>query len=421
MASLRAKPTAEVAWAVRRLCRMAGPPEIDIGSIADVVNDQARFAADVLAHVDGLDAAIRGLREPMVFTVEHAVGRPDPPHWVGAVVNQLNNDVTDLVQDAICGRGRPAIRTARSLFDHLLTVRDVTSAATLAERYECHRWVVWHDATELAERTHRGNLTRSEAHRRRLNRREIGPEARAALAAYGRGFRREWATADRRARAGTGLADDYEWYRLASAILHGSAGGVLGTYAEFRNGPHIHRTGSAFTLCPDALEWGLRWARLAYDALAPEVGAITRAMTDAIAEVEALTPEFRRLIEEHDRTLWTTNPTHLEAFVLVTRWPTPRQWYLRIVGSDWVRRAIEPSELIGDTAWLDKVIADARRDFPADTDCISIVVNLGHRRIYPDPDSGWPYSPQMFQHAGLNLRDPTRRAGFETVVREDLA
>jgi hypothetical protein len=393
---------------------MAGPPEIDIGSVGDIVREQARFADDVPANVEGLDAALRGLREPTLFVIEHAVGRPGPPEWVGAVVNQLNNELSDPVLDAICGRGRPAIKASRSLFDLLVTAKDIIASPAVAERYERHRWVVWRDALDLEAQTHRGYLTQAEAHRRRVNRREVEPKARAALSEYGPAFRRGWQTMNLRDRADQyGLGDDYEWYRLASAVLHGSAGGVLGTYVEFLDGPRMHRTGSALGLTPDALEFGLRWARMSFEALTAEIGEITSVMMAAIARVEALVAEFRQLIEDHDRQLWTTNPTHLEAFMLVTRWPGPPRWYLRIAGSNWVRAAIEPTGLSNEQrSALARMVVEARANFPTDGDVISIVALLDHRRIYPDPDKDWQYSPQMFQHASLRWDDPSQPRGF---------
>ncbi|MCA1706717.1 MAG: hypothetical protein LC808_27015 [Actinobacteria bacterium] len=51
-------------------------------------------------------------------------------------------DFLDLITDICRGRGRPALRSARSLFELLITLHDITSSPDLAERYFRHQFVV---------------------------------------------------------------------------------------------------------------------------------------------------------------------------------------------------------------------------------------------------------------------------------------
>jgi hypothetical protein len=175
------------------------------------------------------------------------------------------------------------MKSARTLFELLVTAKDVVGGSwTMADRYDRHRWVVWRDLADLEDRTHRGHLSRQQAHARKVERREVDRNAAASLADYGSGFRRAWHPETLRERADShGLGDDYEWYWLASAVLHGAAGGIVGTYTRVQGGPQLHRTGSAIGLAPDALASGLRWARMAFEALTPALGDITETMAAA--------------------------------------------------------------------------------------------------------------------------------------------
>lgn len=122
---------------------MDRPPFGAFGSIPEVLGAQTEVAQWFLAEVPGLDEALRGLNDPIPFVLQHAVGGNEPLGWLGALINQLVNEVLDLTQDAVTGRGRPAIKSARTLFELLVTAKDVVGGSwTMADRYDRHRWVV---------------------------------------------------------------------------------------------------------------------------------------------------------------------------------------------------------------------------------------------------------------------------------------
>jgi hypothetical protein len=318
----------------------------------------------------------------------------------------------------VAGRGRPAIKSARTLFELLVTAKDIVDGSwTMADRYDRHRWVVWRDLADLEDRTHRGHLSRQQAHARKVKRRDVDRNAATALTDYGSGFRRSWHPETLRDRADShGLSDDYEWYRLASAVLHGSAGGIIGTYIRVQGGPQLHRTGSAIGLAPDALTFGLRWARMAFEALTPALGDITEAMMAAMSRVEALVPLFERAASDWDRELWRLlEPTKIEAFVLVTRWGKPR-WYLRAGSTEWVRPAIEPQGLTdAQRDSFDEHVNRARALLRDDSDCYSIWMAVLDERVFPEPGSTWTRSPQMFEHPAFRWDAPSEPRGVEYI------
>jgi hypothetical protein len=399
---------------------MDDPPFGAFGSIPDVLGAQTEVAQWFLSEVPGLDEALRGLNDPIPFVLQHAVGGNEPLDWLGALINQLVNEVFDLTQDAVTGRGRPALKSARTLFELLVTAKDVVDGSwTMADRYDRHRWIVWRDLADLEDRTHRGHLSRQRAHARKIERRQVDRNATAAIADYGSGFRRAWHPETLRHRAESyGLGDDYEWYRLASAVLHGSAGGIIGTYIKVQGGPNLHRTGSAIGLAPDALRFGLRWAGMAFDALTPALGDITHMVTAAISKVEALVPSLERVALDYDWELWRSlEPTKIEAFVLVTRWGKPR-WYLRAGSTEWVRPAIEPQGLTeAQRDSFDEMINGIRSTLRDDGDCHSMYMAVVDERVFPEPGSAWTRSPQMFLRPEFRWDAPSEPRGVEYIER----
>jgi hypothetical protein len=71
----------------------------------------------VLATVEGLGDDIVSLHDPLWLVAEHTAGRENPPVWLNALVTQLTNELLDLLHEAVAARGRPAVKSARSLFD----------------------------------------------------------------------------------------------------------------------------------------------------------------------------------------------------------------------------------------------------------------------------------------------------------------
>lgn len=182
------------------------------------------------------------------------------------IVNQALNDYLDLLYEAFSGRGRPALRTARTLFEHLVNYRWIDADPVEAERY-CKHGAVGDlldlEVSASREEEFTGNARRAYRHWRQKAERQIRRDANAAIDQYGDSFRRSWASKSLRDRAARhGLADEYDTaYRLLSAVIHGNAAGDVGHRASI-GGHSVVRTGPALAVCPLALRCGHRYFTL---------------------------------------------------------------------------------------------------------------------------------------------------------------
>jgi Family of unknown function (DUF5677) len=267
-------------------------------------------------------------------------------HAAATIANQAFNDFVDLCYDLLTCRGRPALRVSRALFEHLVNYVDVTTYPEAQQRYEAHHAVAAQVEADAAIGLNR--LVGDEAKAARHTLRKLGHESKLqyeeALARYGSTFRARWAQSDLRDRANRhGLGHEYDFYRLASMVLHGSAGGARGTLSAAYFAP-VHRTGPALQLCPPAYLIGLSYFRTFTEhagALTPEgtTGRVIDALTDALA----LWPEYRRvLITLDDRTWPKKAPAGPMALMAISR-HNRRRWYYWDPALDLVVRAEPPT------------------------------------------------------------------------------
>jgi hypothetical protein len=207
-----------------------------------------------------LDAAVW----PYTHALIHNIDRTDPVQLARSrIVNQAVNDYLDLLYEALRGRGRPAVRSARSLFDHLLNLRTIDGDPGEAQRYCDHAAIG--DLLDLELNTPReeeftGNARKQVRHRLRKLSRRIRPAAHAVLRKYPRSFPGRWSSKNMLERAKRhGLFHDYENdFRLLSDVAHGSAGGDVG-HRVLIDDRSVVRTGPAVSACPLALRTGHRW------------------------------------------------------------------------------------------------------------------------------------------------------------------
>ncbi|MDP9398285.1 MAG: hypothetical protein M3P96_10920 [Actinomycetota bacterium] len=110
------------------------------------------------------------------------------------VANQAINDFIEMGQDLLTGRGRSALRVSRSLFEQLVTLREVCRDPALAQRYEDHRHVGLHLeararlGVERLPEPDRSAARRSAERTLRRTRRRYEQ----MLTRYQQGFRRSW-------------------------------------------------------------------------------------------------------------------------------------------------------------------------------------------------------------------------------------
>lgn len=250
---------------------------------------------------------------------------------VGILVTQAVNDFSDLLADIEMGRGRPAMRSLRSIFESLITMLDITDPASDAiDRYEEHYGVArYQAATMRAGLTGlTGNDLRAECHRRHKEQRQHKQAHDKALAKRGSQFRRNWTSEtllDRAVRHGYG--DDYGLYRVASSPIHVSSGGMSGIERQYGGTP-VYRFGPNLLDCPLAFNEGLRYFRLFIETLAGYTEFTAERVLQALLALESLQSGYRNTIRLIDEDLW---PTVAPIGTIVVRALLPdgsRKWIL---------------------------------------------------------------------------------------------
>ena len=226
---------------------------------------------------------------------------------VGILVAQAVNDFSDLLADLEMGRGRPAMRCLRSIFESLITMLDITDPNSDAiDRYEEHYGVArYQAATMRAGLTGlTGNDLRAERHRRHKEQRRHKQAHDEALAKRGSQFKRNWAGETLMKRAARhGYGDDYDLYRVASSPIHVSPGGMSGIERQYDD-KSVYRFGPNLVDCPLAFIEGLRYFKLFIEALASHTGFTAERVLQALSALESLQKEYRKTIHSIDENLW---------------------------------------------------------------------------------------------------------------------
>lgn len=324
------------------------PGDVSMLSSSQVLADE--IASRVPGLWDAFDSIGVALRV-WFPTTNTAFGHAQAQHVTSSLAS---NDLLDLLTELLSGRGRPAARSMRNLFEHLITMLDVTSDSATGERFLAHRPLVRQVEAELEFewRALSGNERKAEQHRLRKLARDTKAEADAAVQLYGRGFSRRWAALSLRDRAAVhGYDPDYAVYQLTSAVLHGSAGGALGTVQRNANDDDdVHRLGPALALCPLSYLRGLTYYRATVQRLVDHNGrrdVFERAepLLVAIDEALALWPSYRREVRGLDKKLWESAlPITSLLSVLVFDRAGFTSWYLWDLNNSMVCPAQPPRD-----------------------------------------------------------------------------
>ena len=250
---------------------------------------------------------------------------------VNLLTAQTANDFNDLLADIGIGRGRPAIRGLRSIFESLISMLDIASGDNdAADRYEEHYAVVMYQAAIMKAGLTglTGNDLRAERHRRRKHQRKYKKAHDDTIAKRGASFRRGWTDESLQTRAAHhGYANDYDLYRVLSSSIHVSAGGAQGVERLYNETP-VYRFGPDLLNCPMALNEGLRYFRLFVEALARHTSIAAERLIGTIATLETLSGKYRKLVYRIDRDLW---PDDIPIGMIVVRALLPdgnRKWIL---------------------------------------------------------------------------------------------
>lgn len=247
------------------------------------------------------------------------------------VINHATNDVLTLLAEVVHMDGRPAARTARALFEHLVNYVDLQNSHELRERYIQHRLVTEDliGQRQLYYRVQgRRRIPGPTTAQKKLLRKSHEP-LRRALARFGTAFRRGFTSQSLRSRAQAhGLDEGYDGYRILSGVMHGSSGGLLGTRKTIK-GSAVHRTGPDLELATIAYIEGLTWWTELLRRTTSESGSTSR--IDLLIEAsEALIgawPEVSDAIAEVDRRLWPSSPP-IQVMAILAMFPRGERWYL---------------------------------------------------------------------------------------------
>lgn len=234
-----------------------------------------------------------------------------------------------------------------------MTVLDVTTDPALGQRFLDHRALVEQQAARLPFEVDAlsGNERKAERHRLQVLARDSSATADTAVATYGKDYRRGWASSTLKDRAARhGLAADYEVYGLTSSVLHGSAGGAVGTVRVDRQAGSVHRLGPALALCPLAFLRGLAYYRQIVETLVahngrPDVARRAAPVLDALDAALALWPEYRSAVVALDELLWASAlpVSTLMTVLSLDRAGTP-SWWLWDLATQRVAHATPPPD-----------------------------------------------------------------------------
>lgn len=309
------------------------------------------------------DLAYDGLHEFALVDRPARRARNDPA--VATVVNQALNEYLELLTASVSGRGRSALKSARSLFELALTMTEVATNPVLAERYMDHLSVTRALYGGLQAELHllRGSERKSLQFQKMKARRDTSADVENAKSRWGPGFVRQWHEGNNRDRANA-LAfpeEDYAFYRFSSSLLHGSAGGTLGTILEV-DGETVHRVGPALALVPVALCYGLRFFHRIVDTYIDHwPSEPARRLRATVKGLEKAWPYLRAAVLAEDRELWPSQPPITTLAVLGIGPHNTRMWYVHDVSTNQIARAEPPDdEDIGEQSR--RAIEDLRRE-----------------------------------------------------------
>lgn len=346
------------------------------------------------------------------------------PEGLSPLVTQAANDFLDLISDICRGRGRPALRAARSLYEVLITLHDIIDSPEAAERYSRHRFVVLQQLAtlDLGENLLPKKHRSAALHAKKKLLKKYEQDFDQALRDYGPGFKRGWATSDLYSRGSRfGLSGEYEFYRLASGILHVSSGGGIGLVSEI-SGQIIHRQGPALELCPLAFLYGVWFFRAFVARLGSDLGGPRHEeLEEHLAMCLGYWAEYRRGIRKIDASLWPADPEPPSVLPVLAfaSLPQVRRWYLWDQNSNLICEATPPESLPEkQQTIIESFIREHRTQSPSSTELITAVVVGAPAR--PKPGAKWqPGGRVMSQRAFGKLRTVDLGGGRAAIARPD--
>ncbi|SDP61573.1 hypothetical protein SAMN04489867_3150 [Pedococcus dokdonensis] len=293
-----------------------------------------------------LPATMQLVNFEQLALVSQVVGDSTTHESVRLLFNLAVNDFRDLLDDIETGSGRSAMRAARSVIEHAINLRTVTSSLAEASRYAEHLDLGPAMMVDLEPGADRLNAAARRKYTRALRKAGVASKRRfnAAVAEHGHWFSRNWTKRTLKDRATVaGLEHLYTYYKLGSLVSHGSAAGSLGTVFDSPNGFRIFRTGLSLELAPVAM-WagiaGYREVLSALQAVRPDLEV--DAYSDGLDALDGLWAEYFTALAKIDRALWPTAPVEAPSAVLAFTQSKVRRWYLHLPMTGALIRAKTP-------------------------------------------------------------------------------
>ncbi|HEV2809324.1 MAG TPA: DUF5677 domain-containing protein [Acidimicrobiales bacterium] len=318
-----------------------------------------------------------------------------PARAVQAIFLQASNDYLDLLFDAASGRGRPATRAARTLFEHELDALDIEADSELATRWLDHLPMAGlaQAKMSLPEKHLHGKALKSFRHRARRLLADNERHADRVAARWGAGFRRQWHPRSLRDRAAChGLLEHYEFYRYASAPVHGSHSGMLGLRKEVA-GTLVLRTGPALTPAPLAVLYGTASLRAVVGVGEQFLERGLARLRRALDDLDAAWPEYYVQIHRLDGELWPKSaPSNSGALIVLE--PTGEvTWFEYLPDQFLARKARTHDVTIHDEQ--ERALTGLLEEVPSAFPHGRVGVCL-HRAVVAEPGDGpWVEAPHL--------------------------
>jgi hypothetical protein len=115
---------------------------MDIRDQKSFLDNPTRFAEALAQALPDVDTRLKEcVADPYLIFARRLFTASENNHAAATVGGQAINDFADLCYELVTCRGRPALRVARSLFEHLVNFNDVLSDPDSLARYQAHHAV----------------------------------------------------------------------------------------------------------------------------------------------------------------------------------------------------------------------------------------------------------------------------------------
>jgi len=403
--------------------RVTTPQPLDeephVGPAVQAALEVAQVVARDCPEFIAIQDRIADLLRPFTSATFHV---SDDPQQLAEnrILNQALNDFLSLLFGATVGDGRSTIRSARALYEHVVNLATIRASQSEAERYMDHEIVIQNiaDALDLSTLS---VLSKDQARRfRRRRKKRVRSSKRAAdqmKEKHGDAFRRRWSSKSLRANADQqGFDEGYRFYRLASAVMHGSAGGSIGILNEVERGQVLHRIGPALALCPMALAFGLRF----FDDLLSGLSASETSQVDAahsvIADLQQTWETYSAIMFGLDEQMWPPVKPILAVLRVMTtgKW----QWWAYDLESRRVARIDEPDMSTERRETLRAQITDCGASMPPGWD-EPLTVTVVDLNAVVSADAKWQSAGTVLVQPPMYIGErprsaPTRKTGYST-------